>query len=129
MHEFAVGNSVGFQVDDTWRTGVIMAINDKLAKISVPNIGVKWVPVDLLYDYPGESPAEAVHHAGHANTNVARFHFIVLYEGAPANVLGVDAGEMNLSGIGWVPIDDPKLGTFDRDGSEQDDEEEDASES
>ena len=129
MPEFAVGDSVWFQVDDIWRTGVIMAINDKLAKVSVPNIGVQWVPVDLLYDYPGAPPAESVHHAGHAHTNVSRFHFIVMYEGAPANVMGVDASEMNLSGIGWVPLDDPKLGTFDRDGSEDDDGEEDDSES
>lgn len=126
MPEFAVGDSVRFQVDDTWRTGVVVALNDKLAKVSVHNIGVQWVPVDLLYDYPGAPPAESVHHAGHAHTNVARFHLIVLYEGAPANVLGVDAGEMNLSGIGWVPLDDPKLGEFDKDVSE-DDEEEDAS--
>lgn len=126
MHEFAVGDSVRLQVDDTCRTGVIMALNDKLAKVSVPNIGVQWVPVDLLYDCPGAPPAESVHHAGHAHTNVARFHFIVLYEGAPANVLGVDAGEMNLSDIGWVPLDDPKLGEFDRDGEYADEEEDDS---
>lgn len=128
MPEFVVGDSVRFQVDDTWRTGVIMALNDKLAKVSVHNIGVQWVPVDLLYDYPGAPPAESIHHAGHAHTNVGRFHFIVMYEGAPANVMGVDAGEMNLSGIGWVPLDDPKLGTFDRDVSEDDAEEENDSE-
>lgn len=128
MPEFAVGEFVRFQVDDAWCTGVIMALNDKLAKVSVPNIGVQWVPVYMLCVCPDAPTAESVHHAGHAHTNVARFHFSVLYEGAPANVMGVDAGEMNLSGIGWVPLDDPKLGTFDRDVSE-DDEEEDASES
>ena len=124
MSEFAVGDSARFQVEGTWSTGVIVALNDKLAKISVPNIGVQWVPVDLLYGCPDAPPAESVNHAGDAPTNVSRFHFIVLYEGAPATVMGVDAGEMNLSGIGWVPLDDPKLGTFDRDGSEDDDEEE-----
>lgn len=129
MHEFAVGDSVRFQVDDAWRTGGIVALNDKLAKVSVQNIGVQWVPVDLLYDCPDAPPAEAVQHAGHAHTNVSRFHFIVTYEGASTTVMGVDAGEMNLSGIGWVQLDDPKLGTFDRDGSEDDAEEENDSES
>lgn len=128
MSDFAVGDFVRFQVDDAWCTGTVMALNDKLAKISVPNIGVQWVPVDMLY-VPGAPPAEAIQHAGHAHTNVSRFHFIVMYEGAPASVMGVDAGEMNLSGIGWVPLDDPKLGTFDRDVSEGDDEEENDSES
>lgn len=128
MPEFVVGDSVRFQVDDTWRTGVIMALNDKLAKVSMPNIWVQWVPVDVLYACPDAPPAEAVQHAGHANTNVARFHFIVLYEGAPTTVMGVDAGEMNLSGIGWVPLDDPKLCPFDRDGSEDEEEDEDDSE-
>lgn len=126
MPEFVVGDSVRFQVDDTWRTGVIMALNDKLAKVSVPNIGVQWVPVDMLYGCLDAPPAEAVHHAGHAHTNVSRFHFTVTYEGAPTTVMGVDAGEMNLSGIGWVPLDDPKLGTFDSDVSEDDEEADDS---
>lgn len=126
MSGFAVGDVVRFQVDDAWRTGVIMALNDKLAKISLPNIGVQWVPVYMLCVCPDAPTAESVHHAGHAHTNVSRFHFIVMYEGSPANVMGVDAGEMNLSGIGWVPLDDPKLDTFDRDGSEGDEEENDS---
>ena len=126
MPEFEVGDFVKYQVDGTWRTGVIMSLNDKLAKISLPNTGVQWVPVDVLCGCSDAPPAETVYHGGDEHTNVSRFHFIVMYDGAVADVMGVDAGEMNLSGIGWVPLDDPKLCPFDRGGSE--DEEEDGSE-
>lgn len=118
MPEFEVGDFVKYQVDGTWRTGVIMSLNDKLAKISLPNTGVQWVPVDVLCGCSDAPPAETVYHGGDEHTNVSRFHFIVMYDGAAADVMGVDAGEMNLSGIGWVPLDDPKLCPFDRGGSE-----------
>lgn len=124
MPELAVGDFVKYRVDGTWRTGIIMALNGNLAKISVPHIGVQWVPVDVLYGCSDAPPAEAVYHGGSEHTNVSRFHFIVMYDGAAANVMGVDAGEMNLSGIGWVTLDDPKLCPFDRDGSEDEDEDE-----